>query len=81
MEYMCNVPSGQVGSQADIEAIGLLFSSALCYWTAELLSSRGHPSSVKPIFSEPVKPINAKFGGKVPFHHISRPFLVQLVCC
>ncbi len=30
--------------------------------------------SVKLIFSEPVKQINAKFGGKVPFHHISRPF-------
>ncbi len=31
--------------------------------------------SVKPVFSEPVRHINAKFGGKVPFHHISRPFL------
>ncbi len=56
----------------------LIFSSALCYCTAELLSSRGRPSSavrpsVKTVFSEPVKHINAKFGGKVPFHHISRP--------
>ena len=49
-----------------------VFSSALCYCTARLLSSRGRPSSVKPIFSEPVKQINAKFSGKVPFHHISR---------
>ncbi len=32
-----------------------LFSSALCYCTAELLSSRGRPSSVKAVFSEPVK--------------------------
>ncbi len=44
----------------------LIFSSALCYWTAELLSSCGHPSvvcpSVKPVFSETVKRINAKFG-------------------
>ncbi len=30
--------------------------------------------SVKPVFSEPVRYINAKFVGKVPFHHISRPF-------
>ncbi len=30
--------------------------------------------SVKPVFSEPVKHIDAKFGGKVPFDHISRPF-------
>ncbi len=30
--------------------------------------------SVKLMFSEPIKQINAKFGGKVPFHHISRPF-------
>ncbi len=29
--------------------------------------------------SQPVKQINAKFGGKVPFHHISRPFLALLV--
>ena len=54
-------------------------SSALCYCTTELLSSRGRPSSVRPpirktSFSEPVKQINAKFGGEVPFHHISRPF-------
>ena len=29
---------------------------------------------VKPVFSEPAKEINAKFGGKVhvPFHHISK---------
>ncbi len=62
----------------------LFFSSALCYCTAELLSSRRRPSSVRlsvrpssvtPVFSEPVRHINAKFGGKVPFHHISRPFL------
>ncbi len=33
--------------------------------------------SVKPVFSEPVKHINAKFGGKVPFDHISRPFFFQ----
>ncbi len=30
--------------------------------------------SVKPVFSEPVRHIKAKFGGKVPLHHISRPF-------
>ncbi len=48
----------------------LIFSSALCYGTAELLSSRSCPS-VKLIFSEPVKQINAKFGGQIPFHGIS----------
>ena len=59
----------------EISDFGLLemFSSALCYCTAELLSSHGRPSSVKPIFSENVKQINAKFGGK---DHISR----QLFC-
>ncbi len=31
-------------------------------------------SSVKPVLSEPVQQINAIFDGKVPFHHISRPF-------
>ncbi len=51
-----------------------IFSSALCYCTAELLSSCGRPSSVKAVFSEPVMQINAKFGEKVPFHHISSPF-------
>ena len=50
-----------------------IFSSALCYWTAELLSSVVRPS-VNPFFSETVKQINAKFDGKVPFHHISRLF-------
>ncbi len=49
------------------------------YCTAELLSSRGCPSpSIIPVFSEPVKQINAKFSGKVPFHHASRPFLALL---
>ncbi len=43
-----------------------------------------HPSSVvrrpsvKPVFSEPFKQINAKFGEKMPIHHISRPFLALL---
>ena len=45
----------------------VLFSFALCYCTAELLSSRGRPSSFRKssvftVFSEPVKQINAKFG-------------------
>ncbi len=62
-----------------IKRSGLAIFSSLCYCTAELLLSRGRPSSVvrpsvKPIFSEPVGHINAKFGGKVPLHHISRPF-------
>ncbi len=38
------------------------------------------PSSVKPVFSEPVMQINAKFGGKVPFHHICRLFFFVLMC-
>ncbi len=63
------------------EDVDVIFSSALCHCTAELLSSRWRPSSivrpsVKPDFSEPVKKINAKFGGKVSFHLISRPFLL-----
>ncbi len=56
----------------------MFLSSALCYCTmctAELLSSRGRPSSVrhlvrpssvKPVFSEPIKQINTKFGGNTP---------------
>ena len=32
--------------------------------------------SVKPVFSEPFKQINVKFGGKVPFYRISKPFFV-----
>ncbi len=33
--------------------------------------------SVKPVFSELIKQINATFGGSVPFHHISMPFFFQ----
>ena len=64
-----------------------VFSSALCYWTAELLSSRERPSSVvvRPlpvrclssvdiVFSDTTEWINAKFWGQVPIHHISRLF-------
>ncbi len=54
------------------------FSSALCYCTAELLSSRRRPSFVRPsvdiVFSETVKWIDTKFYWQVPIHHISRPF-------
>ncbi len=58
-----------------------LFSSALCYCTAELLSSRGRPSSVRPspvdiFFSDTTESINAKFWGQVPIHHISRRFFL-----
>ena len=57
----------------------LIFSSALCYCTAELLLSCRHPLSVRPlsvktVFSEPVKHSNAKFGGNVPFHRIFKIF-------
>ncbi len=56
-----------------------VFSSALRCATDVMQASVVRPSvvcrpSVKLIFSEPVKQINAKFSGKVPFHHISRPF-------
>ncbi len=63
----------------------LFTSEFLCYCTAELLSLRGcpssrpssvRPSSVKPIFSETVKPINAKIWGKLSVHHISRAFSI-----
>ena len=51
------------------------FSSAFCYCTAEPLSSRGLPPvrrpSVKPIFAETAKRINAKFGGKLYLSTIS----------
>ncbi len=43
----------------------IIFSPALSYCTAELLSSRRRPSSVKPLFSEGVKRISGKFGGKL----------------
>ncbi len=56
-----------------------IFSSALFYCTAKLLSSCS-PSSVrpsvrKPRFSETAKRINAKLWEKVLVHHISTPSL------
>ncbi len=43
--------------------------------SAELMPWRERPSSsVKHIFSETIKHINAKFSGKVAIRHISRPF-------
>ena len=59
-----------------------VFSSALCYYTAELLPWRWRPSSVSSsediVFSDTTKRItcNIKFGGKVPIHHISRPLFL-----
>ncbi len=62
----------------------MVFSSPLCYCTEELLSlaraSVSRPSvrpSVKPIFSETMKRINTKFCGKVPIHHLPRPFFFK----
>ena len=55
-----------------------IVSSALCYCTAALLSSCRCPSSVKHVFSEPIKQINATFGEKVPFHHISKQYFVVI---
>ena len=37
---------------------------------------RPSPVVCKTVFSEPVKQINAKFGGKVPIHLISRPIVL-----
>ena len=57
----------------------LIFSSALCYCTGELLSWRGRPSSVRRhvFFSETVKWIDTKFLWQVSIHHyISRPFFL-----
>ncbi len=60
----------------------VIFSSALCYCTAELLSWRGRsasigrPTVVSPsvdiVFSETVKLIDTKFYWQVPIYHISR---------
>ncbi len=59
-----------------LETMFSIVNSALCYCTAELVVMRVsvRQSSVKPLFSESITQINAKFSGKVPFHHISRPF-------
>ncbi len=65
------------------------FSSALCYCTAELLLWLGRPSSsvVRPssvhrhISSDTTEWINAKFGGQVPIHHISRPLFYFILFC
>ncbi len=36
--------------------------------------------SIKPIFSQPVKQINAKFGGEVPFYLAGRPVSCKPSC-
>ena len=59
-----------------------IISSALCYCTTELLSSRHAgvrrlSSSVDIVFSDTTEWFNAKFWGQVPIHHISRPFFFQ----
>ncbi len=60
----------------------VVFSSA-CIYSAELLSWRRRTASVfrpsvrKSGFSETAAWIQTKFYGKLPIHHISRPFF----CC
>ncbi len=44
--------------------------------SAPLLPSYVFRPSGKPVFSEPVKQINAKFGGNVSFHRITISFIV-----
>ncbi len=63
---------GQV--KVPVQCYRCVISSALCYCTSLGYSSSARLPSVKPVISEPAKESNAKFGGKVPFHHISRPF-------
>ena len=55
-------------------AFVLLHSRATVITLAPVVRPPVVRPSIKPVFSEPVKHINANFGGKVPFHHISRPF-------
>ncbi len=57
-----------------------IFSSALCYCTAELPTVVTRASvrpSVKPVFSEHVKHINAKFGGKGTFSPYHQTIIIQ----
>ena len=49
----------------------------MCDW--DLLNPSFIRPSVKTVFSEPVKHINAKFDGKVSFHHISGSFFFCFV--
>ena len=58
----------------------LLFLAVLCA-TAQRSYCRHagvRRPSAKPVFSEPVKQINVKFGGKVSFHHTFRRFFFVL---
>ena len=56
------------------------FGSALCYCTAEQLSSRGvRCTSIKPIFSEPVKQINVKFGERHLFNFSPDIFFFKIL--
>ena len=45
-----------------------------CHSAGVRRPSPGVRPSVNPVLSETVMQINAKFGGKLPIQHISRPF-------
>ncbi len=71
-----------------IEILMVFNSAFLCYCKAELLSSRGRPSSIVRPCPSSVNPVffqnsssrlMPKFGGKVPFHNISKPFFFQIL--
>ncbi len=51
-------------------------SRAIAVAWASVVRRRRRPSSVKRVFSETVKQINARFCGKVAIHHMSRPFFL-----
>ncbi len=76
MPYLYRLYADSVLNLCCIQIVGF-FSSALCYCTAELLSSRGRPlyfrrpsvirrSSIDIVFSDTTERINAKFLGNVP---------------
>ncbi len=74
--HSCSCQAGRQGPWTS----GLPFLALLCATAQQSYCRHAgvRPSvrrpSVKPVFSEPVMQINAIFGGKVPFLHISRTF-------
>ncbi len=76
--YLWRSASGQADRHSYDQRIYCEFLALLCATAQQSYCRHAgvRRPSVKPVFSELVMQINAKFGGKVPFHHISRSFFL-----